>query len=353
MWLPLVGLAFAAFMFNTSEFMPVGLLTDIAGSFRLSEAQAGMMISIYAWAVMLLSLPLMMWSSRLPMRTLLLLVIGLFLAGQAAPAVAPTFPLLVAARLLVAAAHAVFWSIASPLATRVADDRHAATAMSMVVTGSSVAMIFGMPLGRVIGLAVGWRMTFACVGAVALCVLLLMAAVMPRLEKGEPFTLAQMPTLLRNRSLMAIYAVTILAAMELGRRRAATDPVVRDIIRSSRDVYDLLFPLLADLPHEELWALFLNRSQRIIDKQKLSQGGIAETSFDMKLLLKYAINALASGIILCHNHPSGNLRPSHADDQLTRHVAQAVKLMDMQLLDHVIIADNRYYSYSDEGKLMS
>lgn len=147
--------------------------------------------------------------------------------------------------------------------------------------------------------------------------------------------------------------VTILAAMELGRRRAATDPVVRDIIRSSRDVYDLLFPLLADLPHEELWALFLNRSQRIIDKQKLSQGGIAETSFDMKLLLKYAINALASGIILCHNHPSGNLRPSHADDQLTRHVAQAVKLMDMQLLDHVIIADNRYYSYSDEGKLMS
>ena len=147
--------------------------------------------------------------------------------------------------------------------------------------------------------------------------------------------------------------VTILAAMELGRRRAATDPVVRDIIRSSRDVYDLLFPLLADLPHEELWALFLNRSQRIIDKQKLSQGGIAETSFDMKLLLKHAINALASGIILCHNHPSGNLRPSHADDQLTRHVAQAVKLMDMQLLDHVIIADNRYYSYSDEGKLMS
>lgn len=145
--------------------------------------------------------------------------------------------------------------------------------------------------------------------------------------------------------------VTILAAMELGRRRAATDPIVRDIIRSSRDVYDLLFPLLADLPHEELWALFLNRSQRIIDKQKLSQGGIAETSFDMKLLLKHAINALASGIILCHNHPSGNLRPSHADDQLTRHVAQAVKLMDMQLLDHVIIADNRYYSYSDEGKL--
>ncbi|OUP11076.1 MFS transporter [Collinsella sp. An2] len=212
MWLPLVGLAFAAFMFNTSEFMPVGLLTDIAGSFALSEAQAGMMISIYAWAVMALSLPLMILGSKLPMRTLLLVVIAVFLTGQAASAAAPTFPLLVAARLLVAAAHAVFWSIASPLATRIADDQHASTAMSMVVTGSSVAMIFGMPLGRVIGLAVGWRMTFACVGAVALCVLLLMMAVMPRLEKGEPFTLAQLPGLLQNRSLMAIYAVTILAA---------------------------------------------------------------------------------------------------------------------------------------------
>lgn len=212
MWLPLVGLAFAAFMFNTSEFMPVGLLTDIAESFALSEAQAGMMISIYAWAVMALSLPLMILGSKLPMRTLLLVVIAVFLTGQAASAAAPTFPLLVAARLLVAAAHAVFWSIASPLATRIADDQHASTAMSMVVTGSSVAMIFGMPLGRVIGLAVGWRMTFACVGAVALCVLLLMMAVMPRLEKGEPFTLAQLPGLLQNRSLMAIYAVTILAA---------------------------------------------------------------------------------------------------------------------------------------------
>lgn len=145
--------------------------------------------------------------------------------------------------------------------------------------------------------------------------------------------------------------VTILAALELGKRRAATDPLVRDVVRSSKDVYDALFPVLSDLPHEELWALFLNRSNRIIDKQKLSQGGIAETTFDMKILLKFAVNALASGIVLCHNHPSGNLRPSQADDQLTRRVSQAVKLLDIQLFDHLIIAENRYYSYSDEGKL--
>lgn len=139
--------------------------------------------------------------------------------------------------------------------------------------------------------------------------------------------------------------------MELGKRRAATDPLVRDVVRSSKDVYDALYPILSDLPHEELWALFLNRSNRIIDKQKLSQGGIAETTFDMKILLKFAVNALASGIVLCHNHPSGNLRPSQADDQLTRRVSQAVKLLDIQLFDHLIIAENRYYSYSDEGKL--
>ena len=146
--------------------------------------------------------------------------------------------------------------------------------------------------------------------------------------------------------------VSILAALELGKRRAATDPLARDVIRSSKDVYDALYPILSDLPHEELWALFLNRSNRIINKQKLSQGGISETTFDMKILLKYAVNDLASGIVLCHNHPSGNLRPSQSDDQLTRRVSQAVKMLDIRLFDHLIIAENRYYSYSDEGKLL-
>ena len=133
-------------MFNTSEFIPVGLLTDIAGTFALSEAQAGMMISVYAWGVMILSLPLMVAASRLDPRRLLLLVIAVFMAGQVASAVAPTFVTLVLARLLVAAAHAIFWSIASPLATRIADPSQASRAMGLVVTGSSIAMIAGMPL---------------------------------------------------------------------------------------------------------------------------------------------------------------------------------------------------------------
>ena len=204
MWLPVVCLAFAAFIMNTSEFMPTGLLTDIAASFSLTEAEAGMMISVYAWAVMALSLPLMVLGSRLNPRRLLV--------GQVGSALAPTFVLLVAARLLVAAAHAVFWSIATPLATRIADERHASAAIGMVVTGSSVAMILGMPMGRVIGLALGWRMAFACVAAAALVVLVLLTAVLPRLERDRPFTLDQLPVLLRNRALVVVYAVTVLMA---------------------------------------------------------------------------------------------------------------------------------------------
>ena len=109
--------------------------------------------------------------------------------------------------------------------------------------------------------------------------------------------------------------------------------------------------MLADLSHEEFWVAYLNRSNRVIDKVKLSQGGVSETVADIKLLLKGALNVLASGIILCHNHPSGTLRPSSADEQLTRRIQQAAQLLDMQVLDHVIIADTRYFSFADEGRL--
>ncbi len=145
--------------------------------------------------------------------------------------------------------------------------------------------------------------------------------------------------------------VTILAAMELGRRRMASEPIVRPQIRCSKDVHELFYPIMADLDHEEFWVAFLNRSNRVIEKMKLSQGGVSETIADIKILLKGALNVLASGMVLCHNHPSGNLRPSQADDQLTRRIQQAVKLLDMKVLDHLIISDMRYYSYADEGKL--
>ena len=208
-WLPLIGLTCAAFIFNTSEFMPIGLLTDISASFHISEAATGVMISVYAWGVMLLSLPLMVFASRFDLRRLLLAVVALFACGQFLSAAAPTFPILVLARLVVAAAHAIFWSIASVMAARLVDAEHGALALSMIATGSSIAQIFGLPLGRAIGLAVGWRMTFCVVGAVAAAILVYQAVVFPVMPAGERFALGQLPSLIRHRVLLALYAVTI------------------------------------------------------------------------------------------------------------------------------------------------
>lgn len=145
--------------------------------------------------------------------------------------------------------------------------------------------------------------------------------------------------------------VTIQAAIELGKRRAVSDTLARNMVRGSRDVYDIFLPFVMDLPHEELWMACVNHSNQIVDKQRISQGGISETAADIRLILKKAISALATGIVLCHNHPSGSIRPSRADDDLTKRVGQAAKIMNIRLLDHLIIGGKKYYSYADDGKL--
>lgn len=146
-------------------------------------------------------------------------------------------------------------------------------------------------------------------------------------------------------------AVTIVAALELGKRRKDCKPPERPVLRSSKDAWQLFYADLCDLPYEELWVVFTNRSGQVISKLKISQGGISESIVDLRLILKAALQALASGIILCHNHPSGNLRPSQHDDRLTQQLQKAAKLVEISLLDHIILADNTYYSYADEGKL--
>jgi DNA repair protein RadC len=144
-------------------------------------------------------------------------------------------------------------------------------------------------------------------------------------------------------------AVTISAALELGRRRKLTE--IPDVlqIKCSKDVADIFRPLLSDLLHEEFWILFLNRSNRVINRMKLSQGGISGTVTDVRLAMKRAIECLASGIIVCHNHPSGNLNPSESDSKITQKIKEAGNLLDIQLLDHLIISDKDYYSFADNG----
>jgi len=146
-------------------------------------------------------------------------------------------------------------------------------------------------------------------------------------------------------------AVTIAAALELGRRRKLTEGPEVPQIRCSKDVADIFQPLLSDLLHEEFWILFLNRSNKVINRMKLSQGGVSGTVTDVRMVMKKAIECLASGIIVCHNHPSGNLNPSESDNKITQKIKEAGNLMDIQLLDHLIISDKDYYSFADNGIL--
>ncbi len=146
-------------------------------------------------------------------------------------------------------------------------------------------------------------------------------------------------------------AVTIAAALELGRRRKLAEPPEFLQIKCSKDIADIFQPLLSDLQHEEFWILFLNRSNKVIDRMRLSQGGISGTVTDVRIVMKKAIEYLASGIIVCHNHPSGNLNPSESDTKITKKIKEAGNLMDIQLLDHLIISEKDYYSFADNGLL--
>lgn len=146
-------------------------------------------------------------------------------------------------------------------------------------------------------------------------------------------------------------AISIIAALELGRRRKDAEQLKRDKITSSQDVFNIMQPHLIDLPHEEFWLLMLNRSNLLVKKELISRGGIAGTVVDTKIVFKTAINNYASSIIVCHNHPSGNTQPSDADIRLTKTLQEAGKIMEIPLLDHLIITENKYYSFGDEGLL--
>ena len=157
-WLPLIGITISAFIFNTAEFIPIGLLVNIASSFNISETHAGLLISVYALGVATLSLPLMILFSKTEYRKLLFCVIGFFVVNHIVAAISNNFILVLLSRIGVACSHAIFWSIVSPLAVIIAPKGKDTVALGMVASGTSIAMIAGLPLGRIIGLYWGWRM---------------------------------------------------------------------------------------------------------------------------------------------------------------------------------------------------
>ncbi|MCU0339456.1 MAG: DNA repair protein RadC [Spirosomaceae bacterium] len=146
-------------------------------------------------------------------------------------------------------------------------------------------------------------------------------------------------------------AISIAAALELGRRRKSEEPVKKPRITCSKDAYEQIRPYLQDLPHEEFWLLLLTRANDVIRPVQISQGGVSGTVADPKMIFKAAVEHLASAIILVHNHPSGNLRPSEADRDLTRRLKEAGRLLEIPVLDHLIFTDAGFYSFADEGIL--
>lgn len=144
-------------------------------------------------------------------------------------------------------------------------------------------------------------------------------------------------------------AISIIAALELGRRRKTSDVEKRTKVTSSKDAYNSISPVLSDLQHEEFWVIYLNRNNEIIKQENISKGGVSGTVADSKIIFKRAIETLASAIILSHNHPSGNLKPSNADIQLTKKLKEAGTMLDIPVLDHLIIGEKDYFSFADES----
>jgi DNA repair protein RadC len=155
----------------------------------------------------------------------------------------------------------------------------------------------------------------------------------------------------KHKGIGAAKAIAIVSALELGRRRKENGASLKTRITSSQDIFDYITPQLLDLSHEEFWIILLNRANEVIRKLPVSSGGVAGTVADPKIIFKQAIDHLASAIILVHNHPSGNIKPSAADVTLTRNMKQAGTWLDLPILDHIIFGQSQYYSFADEGAL--
>ena len=293
-WVSVCALAVGAFIFNTTEYIPIALLSDIGQSFDKPATEVGMMITVYAWIVALLSLPLMLMTKNIERRKLLLMLFALFALFHALSFFSWNFNILLLSRIGIALTHAVFWSITASLAVRLAPAGKTNQALGLLSTGSVLAMVLGIPLGRVVGQYFGWQLSFLLIGVCAAGVMLVLAKNLPALPSQNTGSLSSLPSLFKRRNLMLLYAMTVLIITAHFTAYSYIEPFVLQVGGFKAEQVTIVLSLygLAGFAASYLFGKWFAKSQRLF-----MLGAVAVILLSALLLLPlasfpYAVYAL-------------------------------------------------------------
>ena len=284
-WVSVCALAVGAFIFNTTEYIPIALLSDIGQSFGKAATEVGMMITVYAWIVALLSLPLMLMTKNIERRKLLLMLFALFALFHALSFFSWNFNILLVSRIGIALTHAVFWSITASLAVRLAPAGKTNQALGLLSTGTVLAMVLGIPLGRVVGQYFGWQLSFLLIGVCAVGVMLVLAKNLPALPSQNTGSLSSLPSLFKRRNLMLLYAMTVLIITAHFTAYSYIEPFVLQVGGFKAEQVTIVLSLygLAGFAASYLFGKWFAKSQRLF-----MLGAVAVILLSALLLLPFA-----------------------------------------------------------------